>query len=445
MAAPTLNAAEKVALSSADPEFIVNTLAACSLPSGNNWLPATHAAIRGIEKDHKPGGNAPIAPLALAEYLAIATPTHCADGWSYLSRALHSYLVGDPHSAWHFAYYAELRAAQAILSSLGCGAFNSWNCTLDSAGTIRPAGTHPTHVMVWLALGFLCNNSLKASTAISAATSVLGHSLPEVIQYAYPGQRATSTSANWLGEWLFDLETGIDDKAFRNKCSYNPHVVTAHRANVGESVELVCSLWEALEPSPGAAFLEIDKHILRSALRKAAVDHLLLKNSTRPPTEAEQEEELREAHMRICAGAPTFASIPAEFIANVVATDHPLLHHAKDYSSAPDTPRPVLTRAALLLRVASGMAMNLFRDAGQSTNLGFWLDDLAERQGIVSNRSEIPTNRSELYLDCAIASEALERRYAGGLTSLAALMSHREVKSHLVSQAERVVQWGILP
>ncbi|WP_369631234.1 MULTISPECIES: hypothetical protein [unclassified Variovorax] len=442
MAASPFNQADETALLLADRSSIVQAMTTFAFPATGAWLPGVHVAIAGIEKDHRPGGALAIPGGSLSEYLAAAAPTHCADGWSYLSRALHSYLMGDAHSSWHFSYYAELRAAQSILSGLGCGAFNTWNCVLDAHGAIHSLAKRPTHEMVWLALGFLIKSSTAASSEIAAATKIFGESVPDIVQYAYPGVNAATTSSSWISDWLYDLEVGAEDKGFRNRCSYNPHILTPHRANVQESMELVTSLWKVLEPSPGAAFLQLDKHIVRSALRKAASDSLRLRGTPDPIAAAALEAELRAAYERLVGAAPVLQSIPLDFLANPLEQDHPLLQHAQDYSASPATPRPVLARASLLLRVATGMTQNLLRDAGQESQLGFWLDDLAELQGLVSQRSEMPSSRMDLYLDCVDASEQFESEYAKGKTSLAALMGSPKVRTHLLSQAERVVQWS---
>jgi hypothetical protein len=196
MPPPTLTPDDEAKLRLADRAPVVNALQSLDPGTTNCWLPATHPAIYGIQREHAPTNSAAISPSSLAEYFAVAAPTHCADGWGYLSRGFHSYLIGDPHSAWHFAYYAELRAAQSILSASGCGAFNSWNCCLDASGNIQILSKHPTHVMVWLALEYLAGNSPSASAGVAAAMTILGVSTPEIVQYAYPGRHATATSSN---------------------------------------------------------------------------------------------------------------------------------------------------------------------------------------------------------------------------------------------------------
>ncbi len=443
--APSLSSQDEAELRLASRVQVVNKLSGLNFAATGLLLPAGHVAADGIQDDHAPTKASPISSTFLAEYFGVAAPTHCADGWSYLSRALHAYLSGDAHSAWHFAYYAELRAAQSILSASGCGAFNSWNCTLDDAGNIHSFGNHTnkrTHTMVWLALEFLAGCSSPASTAIACAMSIFGEPLPDIIQYAYPGKSTAATSSNWISDWIYDLQSSSADKGFRNRCSYNPHFVTPHRADIGEYVNLVSGLWQILEPSPGATFMELDKHIVRDALIREAKESLALRDT--PETPEALKSELEEAYSKIVGAVPTFNAIPLEFISDVATSEHPLLKYARDNSVSPDTPRPVLARATLLLRIASGMTQNLLVDANQLANMGFWLNDLAEQQGVVKNASEIPENRADLYQDCLIASQDLEKHYNAGFSSLASLIEHHGVNPHLISQAERIVQWSFV-
>ena len=55
----------------------------------------------------------------LTEYIGASTLGHCFDGWSYLGRATEAELAGDPGSARHLGYYAELRAAMSLLGRRG--------------------------------------------------------------------------------------------------------------------------------------------------------------------------------------------------------------------------------------------------------------------------------------------------------------------------------------
>jgi hypothetical protein len=68
----------------------------------------------------------------LAQYIAASSILHCADGWSYLGRAINCLLKGDPHRVVHLAYYAELRAALSLLASEAIGVFSRNNFVIDA-------------------------------------------------------------------------------------------------------------------------------------------------------------------------------------------------------------------------------------------------------------------------------------------------------------------------
>lgn len=435
---------DEAVLATADRAAVVDAMSGLYLKNIGAWLPAGHPAEHGVQRDHAPGKESPISSLHLAEYLAIATPNHCADGWAYLSRALNAYLIGDAHSSWHFAYYAELRAAQSILSGLGCGVFDSWNCVLNSGGAIvalsEKGPARRTHAMVWLALDYLADNVHASAEVLANATMTLGESLPNIVRHAYAGRSLTSTSSAWIRSWMLDIRNSSSDKHFRNKCSYFPHVATPHRADIGECIDLVASLWEVLEPSPGAAFLELDKEIIRGVLLRTATESLEL-NGERTD-DVSVERELGAAYDRVVSAAPMFSKVARAFIANGNATEHPILQHAKDDSTSPDTPRPALARATLLLRIASGVTENLLRDSRKVDELDFWLNALAVQQGIITNQKDAPDDRLELYSECAYAAQGLEKNIARGFSTRKQLVEKSGQLPHLASQVERVVQWG---
>jgi len=203
---------------------------------------------------------------------------------------------------------------------------------------------------------------------------------------------------------------------------------------------LVASLWEVLEPSPGAAFLELDKEIIRGVLLRTATESLEL-NGERTD-DVSVERELGAAYDRVVSAAPMFSKVARAFIANGNATEHPILQHAKDDSTSPDTPRPALARATLLLRIASGVTENLLRDSRKVDELDFWLNALAVQQGIITNQKDAPDDRLELYSECAYAAQDLEKNIARGFSTRKQLVEKSGQLPHLASQVERVVQWG---
>src|SRR5687767_14472213 len=63
-------------------------------------------------KAHPPAVDHP----HLTSYIAASGPCHLIDGWSFLGRSIDAALRSDSYTAIHLGYYAELRAAMAILA-----------------------------------------------------------------------------------------------------------------------------------------------------------------------------------------------------------------------------------------------------------------------------------------------------------------------------------------
>jgi len=458
MATQTLNAHEKAVLATADRQLVVDALGQIISTNAGAWLSPSHPAKDGIEKEHKPLGSNALSAADLAAYLALAGPNHCMDGWSYLSRGLNAYLVGDPHSAWHFAYYAELRAAQSILSASGCGVFDKWNAVIDVNGDIQRVDLQtgsqrrvlPTHSMVWLALRDVLQFSNGGSTALAGTTEVFGHSLADLLTYAFPGQTATQTAARWISDWTFDIGTGIEDKQFRNRCSYAPHHLTPHVAPIGQVVTFMEDFWKSLQPTPGASFLDLDKYLLRRAMITQAVEKIQRRQgNNRTPTPAQVIAELDAAYSRMCSAAPTLGYIPRTFFVQDTPAEPLIFSAARNTNPKPPDPQPVLARATLLLRMASGVTRRLLIDSGyrKGTELDFWFAELAIEHGFVNSFKDIEDDRSALFSDCALAMDDMAAAFYGATAPVtrAKLFSEPSVKPHAICEVNRIAYWSLQP
>jgi hypothetical protein len=451
----TLSQHEKTILRASDRNLVVEALKRVIESNGGPWLKSGHRAEFGVGRHNKPGAQYPLSPQDLAEYLALAAPNHCMDGWSYLSRALNAYLMGDPHSAWHFAYYAELRAAQSILSAAGCGVFNDWNAVLDGNGLIQrvdpPQSTKikGTHTMVWLALPEVMQFSNGAS-ALASATEIFGNALPDLVSYAFPGLSPIQTASKWIKDWTFDIQLGIEDKSFRNRCSYSPHIVTPHDANIDDVVTFFEEFWIAIQPTPGANFLDIDKYVLRRALVEQATEKLILNRQNRQTLSKEEiASEVADAYNRIQSSAPTISYVPKEFFTQIDPRELKLLDVAKNKNPSPSNPQPVIARATLLLRMATGVSQKLLIDAGyrNGTEIDFWFSRLAEEHGLVESFQEIVNDRTALYADGAVAVEDMLAAYSDAASPVRRSKIFCDARLNVPSlcAANRVAHWGLQP
>ncbi|WP_146187772.1 hypothetical protein [Limnohabitans sp. T6-5] len=448
-------------IAKADRATIVAALSRVISNGTGPWCQPNHKASQGVTLDMHPTLASAISPAEVAEYLALAAPNHCIDGWSYLSRALSAYLSGDGHTSWHLGYYAELRAAQAILSSCGLGAFNEWNAVLDSTGSLQvidnPAKTRKTrcgqlpnakgtHTMVWLALPEVIHNSSGGAAALPHMADIFGTTLPNLIAHAFPGVNSAQISARWLSDWAFDLEQGLTDKTFRNLCSYSPRVLTPHRANLNQAVSFIENFWNTFQPTPGATFLDLDKHILKKGLQDQALEKL--RNQLgRDPNTVEMQTEIRSAHERLCAAEPMLNCISENFLTSQGV--FPLIAAACDTSKTPQDPTPVLARATLLLRMATGVVNGLLKDAGykHGNELDFWLEPISIEHGLIERFEDIRDDRRSLHQDLLIATEDAVREYGKATTPVtrAAFFANPAVNFHLLCQATCIPQWGLQP
>ena len=180
-----------------------------------------------------------------------------------------------------------------------------------------------------------------------------------------------------------------------------------------------------------------------------AIEKLRLLNGGATPGEAQIAIELDTAYERMLASAPTFKGVPKQFLTQYPFVEPVLLSSANDVSVLPSNPLPILSRATLLLRMATGISRQLLIDAGYSvgSELDFWFSQAASDFGFVEAFADISGDRTSLYLDCAIATEDLAATFRSTAPPLhrATLMRDRRVMPHTACEANRIPQWGLQP
>ena len=121
----------KTLVHAASPIAIEHRLSAVAnrLRRWGSWLGYRHTYNSNVVK--KLGNKRDIDGPKLGEYIACSAPLHLADGWNYLSRAFDAACRGDRSSAYHLAYYGELRATMSLLATEGIGIFNRRHIALN--------------------------------------------------------------------------------------------------------------------------------------------------------------------------------------------------------------------------------------------------------------------------------------------------------------------------
>jgi len=352
--------------------------------TGSTWLGLQNRyakdPILNITAEVEAGGV--VSPVQLSEFIAASCLLHCSDGWSYLGRAICSLLRGDPHRARHFAYYAELRAATALLATEGVGVFHTDHFAITAPSKAAALGTKKgTHLFAWDCLEFWSDQT-SSGNLFSQVIRPYGVSLENWCSPLGGAAVLAPHARKWFKQWGMDLRTFQDDHRVRNISSYQPDGIPRIWSLDGYSViNFVRSLWQALEPSPLGRFDTIDRHILRLSLEKyftsrtakvAAKSRPRFRSFVTPVIEHQgKHDEYNKQWL--------------EFITR--ETDPDDLEILQFSQKAPDdmafSAFAVMARATLLLRAASGSTARLFQEANHSVDsFKFWWEQMGLTRGL---------------------------------------------------------------
>jgi hypothetical protein len=319
----------------------------------------------------------------LAQYIAASTILHCADGWSYLGRAINCLLKGDPHRVVHLAYYAELRAALSLLACEGIGVFREWHFTIDGVDSARllPA-KQQTHRAAWSYLKYW--STLKRSGDLfSSVITPGGIALSDWFDPAGGAGRVIRPQAKfWFGQWSMDLGLFSDDRDARNDSSYRPDgIPDAWYLNAPEALALATELWEVCEPSQATLFDGTDRHILRIATEAAFTGV----HGSNPTQDRSAFVSFVSSLVDPLALSASAADEWKSFLLRDSVPDDPKIfsYSSKNPMNRMDGHAAVLSRAIFLLRVATGSTLRLVRSSGIAPDtLEFWWNKLGVNRGL---------------------------------------------------------------
>jgi hypothetical protein len=377
----------------------------------------------------------------MAAYISASAPVHVIDGWSFLGRAVESTLRGDAYSAIHFGYYAELRAAMSLLAGEGIGILSQWHAVLDKSGICEPFPPNPslnpkkrpkagTHSVVWPILRYW-STLQRAADLIDDIISPSSVSLSQWLIAAGAAGKARAVAQNWLTSWGLDLAIVADDHDKRNLASYRPSEFRrAQRLDASTITEFVEQLWRLFEPAPSPRFPSVERLLLRSAVRSAA---------SKPPT----GPDLQQLGLGF--------SDAAEWASFLAAVDDPKPFQLAAQSSPIEDPfchLQVVSRAALLLFVATSAARRLLTGAAYTTNTSaFWWARHGEDRGLWS-AGTVPQDPLDSWADILLALDECDAWRLGSLTAGPSLRNWRETQSGPLGcfgGFELVSIWGLLP
>ena len=376
----------------------------------------------------------------LVDLLAATGPTHCMDGWTYLSRAMECVLSGHLHPARHMAYYAQLRGALSILAHSGIGIFNTINFVVNNSGDIlrlddvraqgRGMGTHQA---VWTAIESWASEPALANQFLESIR-IGGVTLDDCVQSVWPSASPNVLVADIVESWGLDLRRGAADQENRNVSSYVVHDLNRFSDTVTQRLSLVNEIWECLEPGAGYGYDALDRYLLRKCLQ---IVHYKIRSDHRY-----DRGEISARYSQLDTRVQSFAAL--EFLTGKTEPqDAKIMKRAGN--AAVGTVDGMICRAVLLLRAAVGFTQGAFLAAGLGSiesKVRPWLEMTGEEKGFWP-RHDPPAQMSDLWDSVSIAVEDLNEIIGIAPSNQYEWLEKEENHLRCLSQAERACMWGM--
>ncbi len=444
---PQLGRRGQAAVTAASRQALLsNFISASNHLQYGRWIDANNPYRSDVTKKLRAdeASATPVDDASLGEYIAASAPLHCADGWSFLGRALQCHSRGDGDAARHLAYYAELRAAVSLLASEGIGIFNDLHYVVDVSGRCRRLPGPRTHEIAWQTLDFW-GSLPQSATLLGGVVSSTGIPLTDWLDEFGAPSSARPIGGDWLRTWGLDLKYLSTDRDARNEASYRPTRLDASTTlDVPDSAKFLRDLWNLHEPSAPSRFDILDRHILRLSLEQAHEATTGLK----PAADATNFRIRVEAMLNTLSPGGLSGTGWRDFLTRASEADTPrLLREASGTALVSDAEHhvQVIARATLLLRVSTGACAQLLDDAGVGRDdLEFWWKSLGEDRGLWEPGNE-PDELTDLWLD---VNEELENAAewetsAVGMASVARWLKEQSRTLSVLGGCERIALWGM--
>lgn len=382
----------------------------------------------------------------VSQYIAASCLLHSADGWSYLGKALAALLRGDPHRARHLAYYAELRASTSLLATEGIGVFNKYHFALTARNVAtKLITTRGTHRFSWECLEYW---SGRASSGQLFAQMIRPYGISLEAWFASAGgASAVAPQAQaWFRQWGFDLQNFPDDRNARNVSSYQPDgIPEAWYIDGRDALEFARDLWASLEPSPLSGFEAIDRNILRISIEKLFVARTGRVASAYPA-------EFRKFAEPIVKNQSLSPDAEAQWLRYIMRSTSPhdaiIFSRSQQQAASLDVgAQAVISRAALLLRVASGSTAMLLQAAGyNAASIAFWAEGLGRGRGLWEGENS--GDPLDLWADVTPLLEDVElfqQKYSANEQSFFRMGVELPQALNGLGSCERVAIWSMTP
>lgn len=333
-----------------------------------------------------------------------------------------------------------------LLATLGIGVFKNKHFAIKLPNMAQPLSTKaPTHSFVWEALEYW-SKTRASGDLFASLIRPAGRDLHDWLHPHGGGSAVAPQAREWFLQWGMDLRFAASDRDWRNTSSYRPDGLPDRwQIETSSTAAFIHQLWSALEPSPTASFDHIDRAILRRSLESLFRGRKGL--SPAPGSEVFREFVATVVDSQGFTGSTR--EIWIDFLTRRSSPEDPeIFEFSRCRGGDPQTDHlAVASRAALLLRVASGSASDLLTSAGfQSEALSFWWEGIGDARGLW----DAPPS--------AAALDDLWADIADALTELATFQGHppesqsvwrmtNDLGQHVLTlgSCERVALWTLLP
>ena len=417
----------------------------CWLPPGQPGATGQFLTTRGKPYSTYAKFKKKFTPQQVLDVLAATGPSHCLDGWTFLSRALAALLSGDTHTARHLAYYAQLRSALSLLHCHGIGIFNGVNFAVDTSGTPHCIDDDPhkqgsgTHSAAWAALCAWADHIDTANVFLNSV-QFRGVSLRDCIDAVWPSAVAPLLVSKIIETWGVDLKRSAEERESRNISSYCAHAFNEAASNLSFRLDLVQSIWRGLEPDGRGGFPTLDRHLLRRFLELMKEEHSKITTPPTPPTPPHNFWDT--AFPRLDPKVRAF--VTQDFLEHKEQpSDLPVFSHAD--SSQPGDVHAMVSRALLLLRTATAVVRSAFVDAQfnpLANNLQPWFNTVGVDRGFWSD-NQPPERFEDLWDVVSYAVEDLAEHVSTNLSDQFSFFASLRAQSVFLSQTERACIWGV--
>lgn len=448
---------QSVVVSQASPAVIEESLAGMkSYFDSNRWLGTNNQyQYNLLGKLHRPVQT----DKHLIEYISASSILHCIDGWSYIGKALLAHLSGNCFISKHLSYYSELRATMSLLAACGIGIFNNRHYIVDSSGSCvlipKYRGPNPrggpdinrylgTHEITWSVLDFWATRLARAY--VEDILSYRGVNLGQYLNSFRYLARGQTVGGRWLKKWGLDIRQIANEKVSRNEASYRPnHIFPKSFLVCRDSVSFASNLWSLLEPQAVDCFGNLDKFLLRNCLE--FVHHGRTLNG-QVIIDADYEDRIERMLENLFPNEQVRDRMVGFFLRRNNTDDHTVIVEAgsRDSINSERHHIQVMSRALLMLRMASGVVKQLLENAGVGKDdIEFWWKPFGTGIGLWPSNNE-PEDFIELWVDVQGALEGLDEwieETNDNSDSYHDFGMTNSLNLHILSGCERAGLWGM--